>query len=129
MLEALLEPLSYNESGESETSAERLVEEDRQTIEKCIPSPTFKSNDQSFKVFESALTHFVRSSILHLNEIHRLHHSRKSNEIEPDVQVPAAQVAREQFVEVHQQSIHHHQPRQPQFPTILLNLPLPSLKL
>lgn len=45
MLEALLEPLSYNESGESETSAERLVEEDRQTIEKCIPSSAFKANE------------------------------------------------------------------------------------
>src|SRR5208282_2557572 len=44
MLEALLEPLSYNESGESETSAERLDEEDRLTIEKCIPCATFKAN-------------------------------------------------------------------------------------
>jgi hypothetical protein len=35
MLEALLEPISSSDSGESETSAERLDEEDRLTIEKC----------------------------------------------------------------------------------------------
>jgi hypothetical protein len=43
MLEALLEPLSYNESGESEASAEKLDEEDRLTIEKCIPSATLQN--------------------------------------------------------------------------------------
>lgn len=36
MLEALLEPISSSDPGESETSAERLDEEDRLTIEKCI---------------------------------------------------------------------------------------------
>ena len=35
MLEALLEPISSNDSGESE-SAEGLHEEDRITIEKCM---------------------------------------------------------------------------------------------
>ena len=36
MLEALLEPISSSDSGESEAGTERLDEEDRLTIEKCI---------------------------------------------------------------------------------------------
>jgi hypothetical protein len=38
MLEALLEPITSIESGQTEASADRLDEEDRLTIEKCISS-------------------------------------------------------------------------------------------
>jgi hypothetical protein len=37
MLEALLEPISSTDPGESDASADRLDEEDRLTIEKCMP--------------------------------------------------------------------------------------------